>query len=381
MKAWPLLLVLVGLVGSTVSRAADVLPNGQVETAADCDPVGDLHFVCGLREPEDLAPLPGTRWIITTGMATDGTGGLFLLDTRAKRAQRLQLGRDIAFEPDRTTYPNCPSPPDPASYSTQGLNLRADGPGHYRLNVVSHGARESIEAYEVDATGDTPTVTWRGCVPLPVSGGNSVTSASDGTLYATIFVRPGTSFQQMLDGQPTGDLYVWHGGSTSFERVPGLQLSGANGIEISADDKTLYLALTGTRELLEVPVADPSHVVHRADFSTLGFAPDNVHWMHDGQLISTGMREPEPACGGLPQRESNKLSQYRGCHRAPVVVVIDPHTLRTRVVYASKTANAHYTGTSTALLVNGVLWLGSFATDRVAYVPLTRRQLAAFRGR
>lgn len=361
------------------ASAADALPNGSVESPGDCRPVGGLHFVCGLREPEDLALLPGTRWIVTTGMATDGTGGLFLIDTRAKHAERLQLGKDIAFEPDHAIYPNCPSPPDPSRYSTQGLNLRPEGQGHYRLNVVSHGAREAIEAYEIDATPDRPVLTWRGCVPLPVTGGNSVTSAPDGTLYATIFMRPGTGFSQMLQGEPTADLYVWHGGASSFQRVAGLSLSGANGIEISPDARTLYIALTGSRDLIEVPADDPSHLLHRSDFAAHDFAPDNVHWMTDGLLISAGMREAEPACGGLSQREANGKPQYRGCHRAAVVVLVDPHTLRTRVVFAPAKANPHYTGTSTALLVDGVLWLGSFAMDRVAYVPLTHAQLARFR--
>lgn len=360
------------------SIAADGLPNTAVESAGDCDPVGGLHFVCGLRQPEDLALIPGTRWLITTGMATDGTGGLFLIDTHAKQSQRLQLGRDIRFEPDTRTYPGCPGAPDPAHYSTQGLNLRADGAGRFRLSVVSHGAREAIEAYEVDATADRPTLTWRGCVPLPVTGGNSVTSASDGTLYVTIFMRPGTGFQQMLDGEPTGDLYVWHGGTSSIQRVPGLTLAGANGIELSRDGRTLYLALTGSRDLTEVSVADPGHVLRRADFAALNFAPDNVHWMANGQLISAGMRESDPACGGLSQRQANPQARYRGCHRAAVVVISDPHTLKTRVVYAPQTANPHYTGTSTALVVEGVLWIGSFATDRVAYVPLSKTQRAAF---
>jgi sugar lactone lactonase YvrE len=373
--------MLAVVAGAWWADAAAQAPAGPI-SAGDCNPSADLHFVCGLQEPEDLTQLPNSHWIITTGMATGGAGGLFLIDTRAKSAHKLELGKEIAFNADHVAFPNCPSPPDPAKFSTQGLNLREQRAGHFRLNVVSHGTRESIEIFDVDVSRSEPVLTWRGCVPLPEGhAGNSVTSAADGTLYATIFVRPGTTFQQMLDGKPTGDVYVWHVGTANFERLPGLSLSGDNGIELSRDGKTLFVNFTGTADMRSVAVADPAHTLHRADFGAMGFAPDNVHWTDDGQLIVAGMREDEPACGGLAQRDSNTRPQYASCHRAAVVALVDPATFKTRIAFTARQANDHYTGTSTGLLVDGELWIGSFATDRVAYVALSKQQLSLFGAR
>jgi hypothetical protein len=372
--SYMLALASLAIMGTALGAGAP----GAATSYGDCGAMGGLHFVCGLHEPEDLAQV-GTHWIITTGMATDGTGGLYLVDTRARQSQRLQFGEQIALQPDRSRYPNCPSEPQPSSYSTQGLNLRATGQGHYQLNVVAHGSREAIDAFDVDATQAQPVVTWRGCVPLPETGGNSVTSAADGSLYVTIFVRPGYTFQQMLDGKPTGELLVWHPGQMGFQHMAGLSASGANGIEISPDGQRLYIAMTGTRDMIEVPVADPTHVLHRVDFYALDFAPDNVHWTRDGQLVVAGMREREPDCGNLSQRDASTKPQYQDCHRAAVVALVNPETLQGHVVFAARQANAHYTGTSTAVVMNGDLWLGSFGVDRIAYVPLTSAQQAAFR--
>jgi hypothetical protein len=359
-----------------VGLAADAQATANGAAHASCTPSVGLHYVCGLADPEDLALIPGTHWIVSTGMATDGAGGLFLIDARSMRAHKLALGSEVAFRADRNAFPGCPGPPDPSKYYTQGLNLRRLAAGRYRLNVVSHGTRESIEVYDVAVGGTRPTITWRGCVRLPDGNGNAVTSSADGTLYATIFFRHGTTFQDMIEGKPTGDVYVWHGGNSGFELIPGLSFSGDNGIEISRDGRTLYLALTGTDELVAVSLADPGSAPRRLNLGALGFSPDNVHWTQDGHLIVAGMREAEPDCGGLTQRAAYGQARYANCHRAPMVALVDPSTLQGHVVFAPREASPSYTGTSTALVADGALWLGSFGTDRVAYVPLPHGTLA-----
>ena len=193
-------------------------PTGPISTG-DCNPSGGLHFVCGLQQPEDLALVPDSHWVITTGMATGGAGGLFLIDTRAKSAHKLELGREIAFDADHAAFQGCfHRLPIPPSFLPRDSICASSARDIFELNVVSHGTRESIEIFDVDASKAEPVLSWRGCVPLPEgNAGNSVTSAADGTLYATIFVKPGTTFQQMLEGKPTGDVYVWHVGAAGFQ--------------------------------------------------------------------------------------------------------------------------------------------------------------------
>ena len=52
-----------------------------------CAPSGGLNFICGVQAAEDLVLIPGTRWLIASGMTTGS--GLHLIDTQAKTARSL----------------------------------------------------------------------------------------------------------------------------------------------------------------------------------------------------------------------------------------------------------------------------------------------------
>ena len=75
-----------------------------------CAPSNGLNFICGLHKPEDLVLIPGTRWLIASGM--DPGAGLHLIDTGAKRAQPLYAS-DTPTRPDRNRFASCPDPLDP----------------------------------------------------------------------------------------------------------------------------------------------------------------------------------------------------------------------------------------------------------------------------
>ena len=102
-----------------------------------------LNFVCNAQNPEDLVPIPGTRWLIASGMKEGA--GLKLVDTDAKTARFFYTGQPDQRRPDKKLFPNCPAPPDPKTFNAHGLYLRrAQTPGLYMLYVVSHVALESI---------------------------------------------------------------------------------------------------------------------------------------------------------------------------------------------------------------------------------------------
>src|SRR5262249_8469956 len=169
--------------------------------SAPCAPANGWNLICGNQNPEDLVPLPGTRWLIASGMA-EGSG-LKLVDTDAKTARVFYTGQPAQQRPDKKLFPNCPAAPDARTFNAHGLYLRrAEGPGIYRLYVVSHGALESIQVFTVDGNGAQPSLTWTGCVPMPEGNkayrnlgaqatparlaANSVAAFSDGTIIATV---------------------------------------------------------------------------------------------------------------------------------------------------------------------------------------------------
>jgi hypothetical protein len=231
--------------------------------------------------------------------------------------------------------------------------------------ATNHGGRESIEVFELDTRGATPSAAWIGCVLLP--GGlaaNSVAAFTDGTIVATVLIRPGKTFEDAFAGRITGVVLMWAPGSAAFRELPGTELSANNGIETSPDDREFFVASTTTKTIVAFSRANPGRPLRTAQLSEFG--PDNVRWTSDNTLITAGMIDNEPACGGAPKTEAGIR-----CNRGYIVATIDPKTMAVTEI-ARGPATPSYTGTAMAMRVGDELWLGSFNADRLAYRSLKR---------
>ena len=286
----------------------------------------------------------GTDWVVASSYAASGAGGVMLIRTRDRMPFKAYPSASGTDAPDSKTYPDCPGPPR-GKFQTHGVYVApGNGPRH-RLFAVGHGDREAIEVFDIDTGGAVPSVTWIGCViaPNPI-GLNSVRGLPDGGFITTNFLpRGGTpeATQRMLAGEKNGELWEWHTAS-GWQKVPGSEAAGANGVELSADGKTLYVAAWGSRSFLRVSRgATPP----KRDEIPLGFRIDNIHYARDGALWGTGQTE-----GGWK------------------AVKIDPQTLAVREVVAQKDTPEFNAGTAVAE-VGDKLWVGSFRGNRIAIVP------------
>jgi hypothetical protein len=178
-----------------------------------------------------------------------------------------------------------------------------------------------------------------------------------------VLVLPGKTFQDVWAGRNTGVVLMWTPGSKEFRTLPGTELPGNNGIETSADNREFYVASIGLKRVVAFSRADPSKVIRFAQFKD--FAPDNVRMVGD-RLITAGMIEDEPSCGGPPKKPEDIQ-----CPRPWVAAAIDPKTMAVTELARGPVA-APYTGTATAIPVGDTLWLSSFNADRVAYRALKR---------
>ncbi|MEY4763277.1 MAG: hypothetical protein RLZZ200_3134 [Pseudomonadota bacterium] len=333
--------------------------------AAGCEPVGSLDLLCGAAQPEDLARIPDTHWVLVSGFSPGG--GLKLLDTRERQLRRWSGIRpgEVAF--DAARYPQCPGAPDGALLNLQGLHLRASRDGSHMLLASNHGGREAIEVFTVRLEGDgSPLVTWVGCLPLPADmPANAVTSFPDGTVLATVLVTPGHSMADYVRGHDTGAVLEWPPGATSFRRVAGTELPGNNGIEADPDNIHFYVVAFGRHAIVGFERGKRARKVFEA--VAPAFMPDNIHW--DGrELIAAGMQHDEPACGGL-RKVIDGVAERMDCHRGYTVSLLDPTSLRWRVV-AYDVPNPGFNGASTGLRIGKTLWLGSYQSDRLASRPL-----------
>jgi hypothetical protein len=326
-----------------------------------CEPSGDVEYVCGVTNPEDLVLVPGTSWIVSSGMA-DGAG-FYLVDSKAGTATVLPFA--AAHDP---TFARCAAPPTPQSLNTHGLNVRASGPGRAKLYVVGHGAREAIEVFDIDATGARPSLTWRGSVQMPEGlAANSVASFADGSIVATVLFMPGTTFADaVVDRKPTGAVFEWSPGDAGFTLIEGTQLPANNGIEVSADGREIYVASSGLQTIVAFSRSNPARQLRTT--RPLPFTPDNVHMGSDGRLLTAGMANDVPECGGPPgpQHDIAKLS---ACPRPTIALAIDPATMRDTVI-ATTNADAKFSNATMVLAVDGQAWIGTFSGDKIARAPL-----------
>ena len=330
--------------------------------SAPCTPSAGLSFICGLQAAEDLVLVPGTRWLIASGM-TAGSG-LHLIDTQAKTARNLFGPGLSAIRADKARFAGCPGAPDPKQVVLHGLSLRPAQTGLYTLYATNHGGRESIEVFEVNARNATPSATWTGCVLLPDKlAANSVAAFSDGTLVATVLVLPGKTFEDVWAGRNTGVVLMWTPGSKDFRTLAGTELPGNNGIETSPDNREFFVASTGLKRIVAFSRADASKPLRFAQLKE--HAPDNIRLVGD-RLITVGMIDDERSCGGAPKKPADIL-----CPRGWIVDAIDPKTMAVTEL-ARGPAAPPYTGSATAIPVGDTLWLSSFTADRIAYRALKR---------
>ena len=319
---------------------------------APCVAAGDVRFICGLQAPEDLVAVPGGQWVIASAFA--GGGGLYAIRV-SDRTPTLVYPAAARDQLDAKAYPTCPGAPDAAAkakFSTHGLSLVPGRASVHRLYVVAHGSRESIEVFDLDAKQAPPAVTWVGCVVAadPV-GLNSVRGLPDGGFIASNFLARGISAegrQRMMNGDTNGELWEWHAKS-GWVKVPKSEAAGANGLEMSNDGKTLYVAAWGSQSFFRLSRGEASP---KRDEVPLGFRVDNIRWARDGSILAAGQ-------GGVaPMQTTN-------------IVRIDPKTLKVTELVKSANTDAFGAGT-VAVEVGTDLWVGSFRGDRLAIFPAKR---------
>ena len=242
-------------------------------SAEACGPDGEVQFVCGLTNPEDLYPIPNTPWVIASGRVSDVAGPIYAVNIWNHSAQEIFPQGAPAPEHDTNTYRDCPGP-NSGNFQPHGLTLREGVAGVHTLYVVGHGEREAIEVFNLDARSSVPSLKWIGCIVAPQGTAriNSITALPDGSIAATNFDTSG------------GELWEWHPASGWIE-VPGSQMPGPNGLISSADGQWLYVGGWSDQALVRLSRGQDSLQIASAD---VGFNVDNVRWGNDGNIVVAG---------------------------------------------------------------------------------------------
>ena len=313
-------------------------------SAAQCEPDGDVQFVCGPVSPEDLALVPDSPWVIVASWEDDGY--LSAADSRDHSTTRLFPTATSQARHDTATYGACAGMTTDG-FRAHGISLRPGSGGTHTLYVVRHGQREAVEVFEIDARGATPNLTWVGCAVAPEGLGlNAVVALPDGGFAAS--------------SPQTSDLWEWHTGP-GWTKVPGSEDIGPNGLEISEDGELFYVAGYGSQSVIRL---SRGQTPVRKDTVNVGFNIDNIHWAPDGSLLAAGHNAPTPRRVGecIFRATCEGITSH--------VARVDPEALTSREIFTYPTNDYLILGT-VAIEVGDELWVGGVAGGtRIARVPL-----------
>src|SRR6478672_6023923 len=108
----------MGLNKASALLAAAVAISTQVAAQAACDPAAGLTFICGLTNAEDLIQVPGTPWIVASGLAEgEHTEGHIYLVNAHNRTVQVLLPVLVDYPQDTETFGACPGAPDETKFS------------------------------------------------------------------------------------------------------------------------------------------------------------------------------------------------------------------------------------------------------------------------
>jgi hypothetical protein len=322
-------------------------------------------YVWGPINAEDLAPVPASPWLITSGMTgiSAAQGRLYAVDLRDYSCNEIfpYLGSSA---PDAARFGK-QAPLDPLRFEPHGIDVATRPDGVNELYVVHHGWRESVEVFEVELGGVRPALRWIGAAELPGSAvGNDVAAVAGGGFVVSINVHQQDGTHSPEAGEETGGVLEWSP-TAGWSTLPGAQINSANGVAISSDGRWVYIGGWHSRCIKRVGRRIPSVEATVVD---TGLLTDNLTWTSDGWLLAAGAfnTTAEEFIAGHFGQEPRLAFPSR-------VLRVDPDSLsiETVVEYGPATFGAATTG----LQVGDEIWVGAARDQGLArfpYRPVTR---------
>jgi len=264
-------------------------------------PPGVVGSICGFANPEDVEVVQPAGLLLVSEMRRGGTGGSIAalpLDPAAQRGaspRRLwparDEGRDISPRA-AVGDPSCTRPPPADAFAPHGIASAAtDRPGVTRIAVVAHREREAIELFDLTGAGDSATLSWCGCVPLPPhTVGNDVSIARDGEIVVSNYMPAMEGWSGLYYtlkgalGVTTGDVIAWRR-SQGWRHVPGTAAPSPNGVFVSPDGTGVFYAETGSGKVSRVPRTGVATGKAPAQVN-IGGNPDNLSFSPRGTILA-----------------------------------------------------------------------------------------------
>lgn len=317
--------------------------------------------ITGVENAEDIVAIPGTDWVITSGMAIGDVHRprTFFVNIRTQEL-RPAWPDNVVFDLDRARFGDVEPP---KAWSFHGIDVIRRGSviELYQVNHdPEHGpeagkGRESVEVFEIELKADGPSLRWRGAVPGPAwLGGNDLCALPEGGFALTNFSYPGAEATRMgRSGGICGNVLEWRNIDDGWSIVPGSDLNFPNGIALAPDGQSYFVASWGTKMLVRVPRAGSK--VARAEIP-LGGLIDNITWTPDGAMLCCV--QMDEVAGLFARMEAG------GAVEGPFRVVrVDPVTLETSILVADEVPG--FFATTVLQVSERELWVSAVIGNRL----------------
>jgi hypothetical protein len=338
-----------------------------------CEKIDGIEAICGFSNPEDMEVLPDHQTLIVSQIGNinnTATGKLVFFDTKSQLiTTAFPLATKGVFDPAiNWGAQTCTGVPG-LEFSPIGISLRQRNDGRWQLAAVNQGQRNSVEMFEVLKLDAGYSLAWRGCV-IPPDGTNLNDVAlmrNGGFIASHMFDRRdpvifgfSTGIWKAQLGMNTGYAIEWLPETAEIFRVLA-ESHGPflNGIQMSADDKTVFVSMTSGNQILKLDLASGKRLATAKIAS-----PDNLAWDRQGNLLAASL--------------SGSKFEHLDCIRHPgancglgfSIVRINPESMESEHIFQHE--GAPMGAATVAQQVGDALFLGSFTGDRIIKIQYSQ---------
>jgi len=324
-----------------------------------CESNEELNVICGFSNPEDLALTPDNKFFILSEYGGQkpiqevlpGNLALFHIPTRTKKDFVIEFEDNTWGDQECTRKNN-------EVIAPHGLDLIRRDDGKLQLAVVSHLPNERVEMFEIIESQDGWGGIWRGCVSTNEKYYlNDVSLKKDGSFFASHMFDINLSLNEWIFNYffkfDTGLVINWEP-NKGFIELHETAGSYPNGIMLDEEKNSLGVNYN---------LGDKTKLFDLKTMETLGVfknnGPDNIV-LRDGFIWVTwhnfGLRDFDKCAGNI------------NCTLPWSVSKLNRNNLNVIKTYSFESSNM---GVGTVgVKVGDELWIGSFKSNRLAYIEL-----------
>lgn len=340
---------------------------------APCESTYAMKAICGFNNPEDIANIPSSQFLIISqmgGFGSDSAGNVASFDIESQE-KRILFPTPSAFPVKvKTSEPRvikaehtywgqaaC-SPPKESEFRPHGLDLHLLETNQWRLAVVNHAQRDRIELFLVNDNDEGVSLEWKGCVLGAAEDNfNDIAGFSDGSFFVThMFSKSQHLLGQVKSflGFNTGYVLRWQG-DQGFIKVRNSAGAFPNGLSLSKNGETLYVNYYMESKVKKIDWLAGEVLAE----SSIAY-PDNSTWFDDNYLLVASHS------GGVMSAAACSLFNKIKCRLSFEIRKVDVDTMASSVVIKSE-GDAMEAAT-VGIRVGKQVFLGSFTGNRIAQV-------------